>query len=386
MSVKKKILFLTGTRADFGKIQPLIRIVEAHKDYESMIFATGMHTLKEYGSTIDEIYKGGFENVHMFVNQFMNEPMDLILANTISGLSRYVHQERPDLIIIHGDRVEALAAAIVGALNNILTVHVEGGELSGTIDEHIRHAVSKLVHIHMVANDEAKNRLIQMGENPENIHVIGSPDIDVMLSGKLPSLEEVKERYDIDFDDYAIGLYHPVTTELEHLDDYANAYVDALLESGLNYVTILPNNDEGTFKIFNALERLKDNSKFRSLPSFRFEYFLTLLKNAKFIIGNSSAAIREAPVYATPAVNIGSRQQGRFSHETIVNVGNDKESIMDGIQLAMTLGKKQPSHHFGKGNSAALFEAALAEPSFWETPAQKLFYDLPQPHHLKTGS
>ncbi|MCB1652288.1 MAG: UDP-N-acetylglucosamine 2-epimerase (hydrolyzing) [Alphaproteobacteria bacterium] len=386
MSAKKKILFLTGTRADFGKIKPLIRAVEADQSYESLIFATGMHTLKDYGYTVDEIYKEGFGNVHVFVNQFMNEPMDLVLANTISGLSRYVHQERPDLMIIHGDRVEALAAAIVGALNNILTVHVEGGELSGTIDEHIRHAISKLVHIHMVANDEARNRLIQMGENPQSVYVIGSPDIDVMLSDELPDLPSVKSRYEIDFEEYAIGLYHPVTTEVENLDAHASAYVEALLDSNLNYVTILPNNDEGTFKIFRALERLKDNPKFRVLPSLRFEYFLTLLKHAQFIIGNSSAAIREAPVYATPTVNIGTRQRGRFAHESIIDVNNEKKDILQGIQAALSLKKTSPSHHFGQGNSAKMFMQTMSEERFWQTSPQKSFYDLPYTLPLKTGA
>ena len=148
----KRILFLTGTRADFGKLRPLIQQVDAHPNFEAVVFVTGMHTLELYGYTVLEVRNAGFRNLHVHMNQFPNEPMDLVLANTISGLSRFVHEETPDLIVVHGDRVEALAGAVVGALRNILVAHVEGGELSGTVDDLIRHAVSKLSHLHCVAN------------------------------------------------------------------------------------------------------------------------------------------------------------------------------------------------------------------------------------------
>jgi UDP-N-acetylglucosamine 2-epimerase (hydrolysing) len=203
----KKLLYLTGTRADFGKLKPLI--TESKKRYDVSIFATGMHMLDKYGMTCHEISKAGFE-YYPYINQDGNTPMDMVLKNTIEGLSYYLKEHPTDLLIIHGDRVEALAGACVGALNNVLVAHIEGGEVSGTIDESIRHAVSKLSHIHFVANNEAKKRLEQMGET--NIFVIGSPDIDIML-GELPTLEEVKEKYDITFSEYAICIYHPVTTE-----------------------------------------------------------------------------------------------------------------------------------------------------------------------------
>lgn len=153
---KKKIVFLTGTRADFGKIKSLIRITQESKKYEVHIFATGMHMNSKYGATVDEIVKSGFENIYKFINHDTIENMDRTLAKTIEGFSLYVGEIKPELIVVHGDRVEALAGAIVGSLNNILVTHIEGGEISGTIDELIRHAVSKMSHIHLVANDEAK--------------------------------------------------------------------------------------------------------------------------------------------------------------------------------------------------------------------------------------
>ena len=151
----RKILFLTGTRADFGKLKPLMQIVEASSQFDLHVFVTGMHTLSRYGFTQEEVRKAGFKRIITYNNQVLREPMDLILANTINGLSRYVHETRPDMIIVHGDRVETLAGVIIGAISNILVAHIEGGERSGTIDEVIRHAVSKLSHLHFVANDAA---------------------------------------------------------------------------------------------------------------------------------------------------------------------------------------------------------------------------------------
>src|SRR5262245_44712162 len=234
----RRILFLTGTRADFGKLKPLIDEVENSHEFEAYVFATGMHTLARYGSTVHEIQKAGFSNIYTYISQdgSINSQMDLVLANTIQGLAHYLREFPPDLLVVHGDRTEALAGAVVGAINNILVAHVEGGEISGTVDELIRHAVTKLSHLHFVSNKEARRRLVQMGELEESIFVIGSPDIDVMLSDKLPSLTEVKDWYEIRFQDYALFLYHPVTTELKLIKQRIHAALDGLEASGLDYV------------------------------------------------------------------------------------------------------------------------------------------------------
>ncbi len=179
-----------------------------------------MHMLARYGSTVNEITKAGFTRLYPHINQdgAVTSQMDLVLATTIQGLGHYIREFPPDLIVVHGDRLEALAGAAVGAFTNTLVAHVEGGERSGTVDELVRHAVTKLSHLHFVANDdEARLRLIQMGETSSSIFVIGSPDIDIMLSDALPGIDEVKEKYGIPFDEYAILIYHPVTTELPQL-------------------------------------------------------------------------------------------------------------------------------------------------------------------------
>lgn len=371
----KKILFLTGTRADFGKLKPLMVKIDNSENFECNIFATGMHTLSRYGLTYDEIRKTGFKNIFTYINQDVNcnSSMDIILSNTIEGISRYIHEFPPDMIVVHGDRVETLAGAIVGALNNILVAHIEGGELSGTVDELIRHAVSKLAHLHFVSNEDAKKRLIQMGENEKSVFVIGSPDIEIMLSDSLPSLGKVKKRYNINFNNYGVFIYHPVTTEIKVLESKINGVIDALEEIKTNFVIIFPNNDMGSEIIFRALKRIENNPKYKIFPSIRFEYFLTLLKNACVIMGNSSAGIHEAPVFGVPTINIGTRQENRYRSPSIINVGDDKKEIIKAFSN-LPLNHK-PSYYFGDGNSSVRFMEILSDDNLWYTPCQKQFQD-----------
>lgn len=375
MNTIKKIVFLSGTRADFGKLKSLIAVMNRHDNFEVHIFATGMHMQSRYGGTVNEIEKCGYQNIYKFINHLAEISMDLILAKTIEGLSGFCQENEPDLIIIHGDRVEALAGAIVGSLNNILVAHIEGGEVSGTIDELIRHAVSKMSHTHFVANEPAKKRLIQMGEDEESIYVIGSPDVDLMLSEKLPTLDSVKDYYEIGFKEYAILIFHPVTTEVSHLEGYTNGLIDAAIQSGLNYVVIFPNNDLGSKEILRSYERIMSMSNFRFFPSIRFEAFLTLLKHAKFILGNSSSGIREAPYYGVPSINIGSRQHNRALHADIINASYQTESILEAIYAAMVL-KPKKAELYGNGKSDELFKNILTSESFWNTSKQKHFRDL----------
>ena len=202
MTERRQITFLTGTRADFGKLLPLIRKVVQTPSFDTEIVATGMHLLTSYGYTLDEIRRSGVERVFPIFNQdsSTSEKMDIVLANTIIQLSHYLNERRPDLFVIHGDRVETLAGAIAGALNNVLVAHVEGGEISGTVDEALRHAITKLCHVHFVANEDARRRMLQLGEIRESVFVIGSPEVDVMRSETLPDVMEAKAHYDIDFE------------------------------------------------------------------------------------------------------------------------------------------------------------------------------------------
>lgn len=375
--MSKKILFLTGTRADFGKIKSLIQSLEQHSNFEVFVFVTGMHLQWEYGYTLLEIERCNFSNVHTFGNHTHETTMDLTLAKTIEGLSEYIKKVNPDLIVVHGDRVETLAGAIVGSLNNILVAHIEGGEISGTVDELIRHSVSKLSHIHFVSNIEAAKRLEQMGEIDKSIFVIGSPDIDLMFSKDLPALSEVKRYYEIPFQDYGIAMFHPVTTEAVDMKEYVQNFVQALLKDDHNFVVIYPNNDLGSSFILKEYMKLKGNERFRVIPSLRFEYFLSLLKEAQFIIGNSSAGIREAPYYNKAIINIGTRQQNRSRQAHIVNVGYDENSILESLKNIQNKKLKVEPSKFGDGNSTELFLSCLEKPDIWKLNQQKQFKDLP---------
>lgn len=374
---KKKIMFITGTRADYGKIKSLMRILDKSECFDVFVFVCGMHLSKTFGNTYEEVIRDGYANIHVAYGLSQSADASMNLGSTVSYLSGYIHHVEPDMIIVHGDRMDALAGAIVGALHNIMVGHIEGGELSGTIDESIRHAISKFAHVHFVCTDEAKERLIRMGEEIERIYVIGSPDIDIMVSKNLPKLWEAKKRYDITFEEYAIFMYHPVTTEYASLSSNIRQVVDAVMESDKNYIVIYPNSDMGSEIILHEYERLKETKRFKLFPSVRFEYFLTLLKNAKFMIGNSSAGIREAGIYGIPTIDIGTRQQGRYHTEkskNILHTSEDKEKILEAVKNIESYAVK--TEIFGDGNSTMRFYDTVRTKEFWEKEIQKHFVDF----------
>ncbi len=373
----KRILFITGTRADYGKIKSIMKTMDHSDRYEVFIYVSGMHLLSQYGSTYREVLKDQYENVHVAFGQQHTDDMSYNLGVVLSNLAPYTAQVRPDMIVVHGDRIDALAGAITGALNNILVAHIEGGEISGTIDDSIRHAVSKFAHLHFVCNEEAKKRIIQLGESEKHIFVIGSPDIDIMLGNHLPSLDKAKTYYDITFEEYAIFMYHPVTTEVAQLAEHIKRVVEALRISKRNYVVIYPNNDLGTEIILEYVRKLDEEDHFAVYPSLRFEYFLTLLRHAQFIIGNSSAGIRESGIYGVPAVDIGTRQEGRYDQDTLKNVQHVEESVEEITEaIRRTEEHAIRCHNFGLGNSTEKFLQILDQEDVWKCEVQKRFVDL----------
>ena len=370
-------MFITGTRADYGKLKALIQKVEVCESYEAYVYVSGMHLVETFGSTYHEILKDGYKNVYIAFGLVNSKSMSYNLGDVICNFTGYVKNLHPDLIVVHGDRVDALAGAIVGALNNIRVAHIEGGELSGTIDESIRHAVSKLSHIHLVCNTEAKIRLIQLGEEERRIHVLGSPDIDIMNADNLPTIEEAKERYGIPFCNYGVLMYHPVTTEYGIISQNIKNVLSAVRNSGYPYVIIYPNNDFGAEIIINEYKKMENDKKYRIFSSIRFEYFLTLLKYASFMIGNSSAGIRETGVYGIPAIDIGSRQYGRYDvkiSKNIQHVAEKEEDILEAVRHIDNY--RHVSSIFGSGNSAERFMEILNMGEIWDIDIQKYFIDI----------
>ena len=373
--MKKKILFVTSTRADYGKIKSIILRIQNDKKFVSKVFVTGMHNMKIYGSTVGELIYDKIKGIYFHKNQNKFTKMDEILMNTIRGFSPILKKFKPDLVVIHGDRIEPLACALSSLLNNFLVAHIEGGEVSGTVDEMLRHAISKISQIHLVSNQIAKKRLIQMGENKKNIFIVGSPDVDVILSDNLPSLKKVRKRYEIKFNKFAIAILHPVTTNIKNLERESKIFFKTLFETNINYIVIFPNNDHGSKIILNELLRYKNYKKFKIFPSIRFEYYLTLLKNSDFIIGNSSSGIMEAPYYGVSTINIGDRQKNRLKSTLIKNINFSEIKIKKSIKFVKNR-KITKRHFFGKGKSAKKILTLFKTNKIWKISNQKNFIDI----------
>ena len=373
--MKKKILFVTGTRADFGKLKSLIQMYTRKKQFISFIVVTGMHMLPQFGSTYVEVEKNFKSNIIKFKNQKFGEDMENILTKTISKFSKIVKRVSPDLIVFHGDRVETLACSIVGSMNHILTAHLEGGEISGSIDDSIRHAVTKLSHTHFVGNIKAQKRILRMGEIKKSTFVVGSADNDIMLRKKLPSLNYVKKHYNIDFKEYAILLWHPVTSELPTLKSTTVELIKLINKIKTNFVIIYSNNDPGTNIIISTYKKMLDKKRSKLLKSMRFENFLSLLKNAKFILGNSSSGIYEAPILGTPCFNIGSRQHKRIKTRAIKDL-NINQINNSSITNFLTNYKKIKYDNFGKGETSKKFVKIISNKKFWRISRQKFYEEI----------
>lgn len=372
----KKIVFITGTRADYGKIKSVIKMLDNSNTFDVYIYVTGMHLLEKYGSTYIEIQKDGFNNIFLSKRIDNSLSMDEILANNILQFTKFVKNIKPDMIFVHGDRVEAMAGAIVGALNNIYVSHIEGGEISGTIDESIRHAISKLANFHFVSNESSKKNLIQMGENANNIFIVGSPDIDIMVKNNY-DIDYIKKKYNINFENYAIMIYHPVISKIDFLKNKIKVLVDSIIESDRNYVVIYPNNDMGSDIILEEYKRLIGNDKIIMYPSIRFEYFLTLLKYSDFVIGNSSLGIRESGIYGIPTINVGTRQNGRYDLRTQKNICCVNEKKSEIINAINEIEKyKYKDKMFGNGDSDKRILKILECDNLWKRNIQKKFISI----------
>lgn len=368
---KKKITFVTGTRADFGKIKSLaLKLIE--HGHEVSFFVTGMHMLKAYGSTFIEVRRISDAQSFEYVNQRAGDPLDIIYAKTVIGFSDWLNENNPDLVIVHGDRVEALACSFVCATNYVRCLHLEGGEVSGTIDEVFRHCITKFAHHHFACSSAAKKNIENLGEESNRIKVIGSPELDVHGQDQDITIEQVRSYYRIPFENYAIVIFHPVTSEQNTITFQAQQLFKNLKISGKNYVVISSNNDPGSTGIMAVTQKLP-NDRFISISSMRFEYFSILMKNAGCIIGNSSTGVREAPFLGVPSLNIGSRQFGRSKAASITHVNADDNSLISSFLSEEWYKRYPPSFEFGNGDSINAFCELLADSDFWLIPMQKKF-------------
>ncbi|MEL6682668.1 MAG: UDP-N-acetylglucosamine 2-epimerase [Pseudomonadota bacterium] len=369
----KSLLFVTGTRADFGKLEPLAS-VSRDAGFGVTFFVTGMHMLRRYGLTKLEVHRTTGVRVHEFLNQRADDPQDIVLAKTVTGFSDFIQEERPDLVIIHGDRVEAMACALVCATNYIRCAHIEGGEVSGTIDEIYRHCNSKLASHHFVSSADAAQRVMALGEAKETVHAIGSPELDFHAGPSGVSIDQVKTRYDLPFEDFGICVFHPVTSETATLGAQATALFETLDASGKNFVVIAPNNDPGSSDIFAAIDRLPKD-RFRVIPSMRFAHFSELMKNACVMVGNSSAGVREAPFIGLPSLDIGTRQTNRAKAKSVFFATADETDKLKAFLNTQWGTSYARDDAFGGGSAAERFLAVLQDDTFWQGSLQKTFHD-----------
>ncbi len=369
----RELLFVTGTRADYGKLEPLA-LAALDAGHQVTFFVTGMHMLEKYGLTKEEVHQQKRFNVVEFINQRDGDPQDVILSKTVSGFSDFLQEHRPDLVIIHGDRVEALACSLVCATNYIRCAHVEGGEVSGTIDEQFRHCNTKLSSLHLVSSDEAKARVERLGELPETIYVIGSPELDIHGRPSGVTMDEVRDRYNIKSIEYGICVLHPVTSETSEMGKQAEALFAALVDSGHYFVVILPNNDPGSESILSVIRQLPVD-RFRVLPSMRFAYFSELMRNSSAIIGNSSMGVREAPFLGVPSLDIGTRQSNRGAAPSLLRCSAYDRKGIDRFLKDYWSRRFDSSQSFGRGDAARSFVELLGKKDFWERPLQKYFVE-----------
>ena len=337
----KKITVVTGTRAEYGLLYPVMRAIQDHPELDLSIIATGTHLSPEYGHTINEIENDGFKvdvAVDMLLSNDTGASMAKSLGIGIVGITQALEHLKPEVILVLGDRAEPFAGAIAAYHMNILVAHSHGGESTNgvCIDESIRHSITKFAHIHFPATEESAARIEKLGEEPWRIHLVGAPGLDTILNTELLPKKQLIERHSLDAGEpLLIALQHPDTTHPENAANEIRITLEALTKLGIQTILIYPNSDAGgrsMIEVINEYKSLPFLRIFKNLP--HIEY-LSLLNIADALVGNSSSGIIEAPLFHLPVVNIGIRQEGRQHADNMIYVPSDKEQIIEAINTAL---------------------------------------------------
>ncbi len=335
----KKIMIITGSRGEWGYIRPIMRLIDQREDVQYILVVTNMHLLPAYGSSYEEIENDGFTihyKVHMSLDGYSHITQAKSLGIFLSSLPDIIDKEKPDWILLAGDRGEQLMGAIAGAYTYTPVAHIQAGELSGNIDGMTRHAIGKLVHLHFAANQDAADRLVKLGEEEFRVHNVGAPQIDEMVSAQFTPLEEIEEKLCVKLKKgYILGVMHPVTEEADKAEAQAEIFVKALNRFEEPKIIILPNNDAGSKGVKRAISEYREG-QYYMYANLKREDYLGLLKNACCIVGNSSSGLLEAPTFKIPAVNIGRRQNMRFRGINVIDVPFDEKKVVEAIRKAMS--------------------------------------------------
>ncbi len=346
----RKISIITERRADYSRFLPIIKEIESDNDLDYSLIVTGNHLMEKHGYTVNEIKKDNIKIDYTF-EMFIDEEdsgagMSRALGIAINKLPDILNDQKPDLILSGFDIAANLAITIVGAHMNIPVFHIQGGEVTGTIDESIRHAMSKFAHYHFAANEDACQRLIKLGEVPEHVFEVGCPSIDALLNVEDDS--SVLERYNITAPFFLV-LQHPVTTEFGKSENQIIETLKAISEfENYDSLFILPNNDAGHAKIIDKIK----GSERKHVDTLGISDYVNLLKRSICLIGNSSSGIHETPTFNIPTVNIGSRQSGRLRSNNVFDTNYDKDEIIKAINLAIGWNGNIADKIYGKGNSS----------------------------------
>ncbi len=336
--MKRKIIYITGTRADYGLMRSVLFEMEKNPDIDLELVVTGMHLMEEFGMTVNDIEEDGFKfhKINVKFDEDSKLSMVKFIGKFIKLLSDRILKINPDIILLLGDRGEMLGGAIVGAYLSIPTAHLHGGEITSTVDEYARHAITKLVNIHFPATQKSAERIIKMGENHDNVFVVGAPGLDHILGEKLVEPERISSKFNLNLNEPIILLVqHPVTLESKKGIIKARKTLDAIVELENQTIIIYPNADAGGRKIIELIREYESYpfiNTYKSIPSIDY---LSLMNIVSVIVGNSSSGIIEAPSFKLPAVNIGSRQEGRERALNVIDVDYDKEEIKNAILKAI---------------------------------------------------
>ena len=368
----RKITVVTGTRAEYGILYPVLKEVEAKPGLELSLVVTGAHLSHEFGYTVKEIEDDGFSidaRVDMLLSDDSLESMAKAVGLGILGMARAWGQSKPDIIVVLGDRVEPLAAAIAGAYMNIPLAHIHGGDSPrGGLDEYARHAITKLTHIHFPATKVSAERIIKMGEDEWRVHVVGSPALDVILNEPLISSEVLAKKLGLDSSRPLILLVqHPLTTEVENAAGQMRETLRAIVEAGYPAIAMYPNSDAGGRRMIEVIKEYETRYPFiKALKSLPRREYLSLMKAASVLVGNSSSGIIDAPSLGLPVVNIGTRQEGRERGRNVIDVGHSKSEVTRAIEKALTDGDfleevKQCQTPYGDGKAGQRIAEILSK-------------------------
>jgi len=335
---KRKILYISGARADYGPMRETLFKIKDHPKLNLEIVATGVHLMPEFGETIREIKKDGFKihKINAVYEEDNKESMVRFIGKFLQLLIKKIKRIKPDIILLLGDRAEILAGAIVGAYLDIPVAHVHGGEVTSTIDEFNRHAITKLSHIHFPATRNSAKRLIKMGEESWRVFVVGAPGLDTILNKRLFLKKKIAEKYNLDLKrPILLVIQHPVSEEVDKAGFQMKETMEAIKELGYQTVVIYPNADAGGRRMIKVIEKYRKYPFIKIYKSIPRQDYLSLMRCASVMVGNSSSGIIEAPSFHLPVVNIGKRQEGRERAGNVIDVDYKKNEIKKAIKKAI---------------------------------------------------